>query len=399
MINFSNIKNQLTKNWWILLPSFIFIIQLGIVLFYLPNEVIKDERFFLPASQRLLDLNFSNWHILLKNYPLPHPPLLYIIASRAFYFSNPLTVLRIGNVALMFFILTLIFKILNANKNNKTSLIITSVLCLIFNPYIQMISVLFYTDTLYLFFVVLFFLGFLTSQMSFKIIGGSLAPLVRQFGLTYNLARLFELLIQKRPKENWKEAVYLIAGLIPLGALILFWGGVSPSTQVAQKLALVKAKHGVLYPQNIIYYVASTAFWLFPVLFATLIKNKIKTKEIVIFIFGLLLALLFYPAGNLYHEEVPTLGIFHRLFDGLPWYLNKVVYSIFVGLGLIFFTDFFSKVQVFRQFKIWILFFFLLQIINPLCWDKYILELMVVMILGLVCQKESSMGLIKNSKT
>ncbi|HAZ14441.1 MAG: hypothetical protein A2X86_00090 [Bdellovibrionales bacterium GWA2_49_15] len=384
------IAYYLTQKWWVTLPACLFIIHLAWVVFVLPNEVIKDEIFFLAVAQHFVALNFNNWSTLAINYPLPQPPLLFIMGSWMFHFSNPLIMLRMANCLVMFLTLTIVFKALADHADGKKALVIAAVVSLLCNPYMQLISVLFYTDTFYLLMVAIFLAGFLNSQLLWKSWGGMMAPLVRQFGITYNLGRVAELVLQNKPRQNWKEALVLLGGLVPLGLIFLFWCGVSPSPEIQAKMAMIRQTHGYFYWQNVIYYIAATAFWLLPVVVVVFMKKKFSPRDGAIFVAGAILAFIFYPTGNLYHESIGTLGIFHRLYNHFPWHLNKLFYAFFVGLGGIFFADFYLTPSIHRQFKIWGLFFFGLQLINPLCWDKYILELLILVIMGLVSTTRES---------
>lgn len=370
-----SISNNLNKYWWPYFPLIIFLIQLSFILFFQAEAPFKDEIFFISASERFKDLSFDNLFHLAKDYPLPQPPLIYMLGGLAFHFSKPLLVMRIFNCLLATIINLMMISFIKKNRSTISSLNLFFPFLLIFNPYYQLISLYFYTDTFYLFFIMLIIWGHEKNHFLVTMLGCFFAPLVRQFGMIYPLGGIFNELI----KENkiTKSAVGYCLSLTGLLAIIIYWGALSPSPFITEKISRIRSEHGPIFFSYFFYYLSAMAFWIAPVIFGGIRKILFTKKSFFLFICVFALAFFFNPHRNYYHG-IEQLGLYHTILKFFPPILARLIMGTFAALGFGYLLNLFQDRQIKAIYKLWIIFFFLLQMTNPLCWDKYILELILV---------------------
>lgn len=370
--------------WWLYFPLLAFGIQLIFIVFYQADLPFKDEIFFINASERFKHLTFDNIFLLAKDYPLPQPPLIYMIGGFAFNFKKPLLIMRLFNCILSTGTNILLFKLFSQCKQWTSSIYFIIPIIWILNPYFQLISLYFYTDASYLFLIMMIIWGQEKNKSWLKYLGCFFAPLIRQFGLIYPLGGIFSELI--RENKITKSAIYFGLSLSGLMAIIFYWGGLSPSFEISQKISRVRHENGPIFISYFFYYLSAMTFWIFPIIIAELKKSKISKKLIATFLSVFILTLIYYPHKNFYHG-IEQLGIYHTLLKYLPGSVAKIFMATFAGLGFIYLFQLFKSIEIKMIYKLWILFFFILQSINPLCWDKYILELILIVFLANITKR------------
>lgn len=376
--------NNLKKFWWLYFPLLIFGIQIVFIFFYQSSSPFKDEIFFINASERFKHLSFDNILLLAKDYPLPQPPLIYMIGGLAFNFAKPLLIMRIFNCILATTTSILLFRLLDQYRSKLSLIYLTVPFLWIFNPYFQLISLYFYTDAFYIFLVMIIIWGNDLNQSWLKYIGCFFAPLIRQFGIIYAIGGIFSELI--RENKITKTTIYYALSLSGLTMLIIYWGGLAPSLEISQKIARIRHEHGPVFFSYLFYYLSAMTFWLFPIIVFQITRINRSRKIVISFLTVFVLTLIFYPNKNFYHG-IEQLGLYHTLLKYLPLLLAKLIMAFFAGLGFIYLLDLFKNVQIKTVYKLWIVLFFTLQSINPLCWDKYILELILIVFLANITKR------------
>lgn len=393
-MKYTKVLNWSKSHWPNLLTGILFLVYGIIILRFMPDTFYKDERFFIPLAQRFSQFPSLNIFDLIKTYPLPQPPLPYIVGGLAYKLIPSIYALRFLNSLFVLFSFHIIFSAIKDNpKENK--LILCSLITLLVNPYFHMIATSFYTDGLYLF-LITFGVSSLIKNKKSRYIAWVFIPLCRQMGLNYAFSEGVNLIFARQWSLVFKKGFLLALTTFPLIALFIFWGGASPFPEFNEKVARLRGEYGPLFFSNILYYLSSLGFWLSPLI---ILKGKKLWKYKIALVPLALLGIFLYPQFNLYHQEVKTLGLFHTLLYKLPMILNKGLYGVFTALGGIFCYNFLKDKSVLLYFKINLVIFFLLQSINPLCWDKYLLEVIWIIVISQFLNTDSNnvSDILKNS--
>jgi hypothetical protein len=84
-----------------LLALVVLTLDVGIVLFVLPHDPVRDEAVFLPAARAFADAGIFPSLRLLRHYPAPQAPLSLYLAGRLLALAPSLRMLRLVDCLLM----------------------------------------------------------------------------------------------------------------------------------------------------------------------------------------------------------------------------------------------------------------------------------------------------------
>ncbi len=367
------------KNWSVLLPLFYFIFCLCYIFFFTGDEYIKDETFFMMGAKDFSSLSLSSYFDHLKSYYPPQAPLIHTISGLIYYEGISIKIFRVMNALFSFFTLFFFFDLLKRNfKRESFKILLLCSAMILFNPYFFLISAHYYADGLYLLLTSICLRFYFLNKESKFYIAALLAPLSRQFGLFISLGSFFSNLIER--KDGWlKRATYSLLCLSPIIFLFIYWGRFQPSTGFGTKADLVKSDHGSIIISYSVYYLSALGFYLLPMNLIG-IKDFLKDKTFYIgAVIALILFLIFPPIENFY------LGL------PLGFYHKAMLKMGFVGTGLMaFFCSFYGgRCALYIRssstpliIKVWITLMFGIATFSPVCWDKYILDLILLNIIG-----------------
>ena len=374
------------------LISIMSIVFLTHILFFATDVLIKDEIFFFPIAQNLS--SFSVFKILpeIKTYAVPIAPLSFVTSSIILKVWNSITILRLINL-LYFIVFSLFYMqlILSFKQVNKQYKILCFFIFLV-NPYIFLISPLYYTDALYLLLVCTFLYYEKVSNKNFiSWVILFLLPLTRQMALLYIGGHSLFQLFQSSNQLTQKIRNSIIWGLPVVGIflLIVYWGGLTPSEDFNIRSIEIKKQFGKFRFDYIMFYFSAIFFYLLP-LFLLRIKKVYKDKFFLTgFTICIFLFLLFTPSRNHFHD-LDTLGLYHILLIkifGKPYFLIPMgLFSSFYG-GYLFVTFVKNKIPI--NLKLWMLFYFIVQLNNPVGWEKYLFDILILTILSFLYTEET----------
>ncbi|MGE5496645.1 MAG: hypothetical protein ACM3Q2_01125 [Syntrophothermus sp.] len=375
------------KYWHILVPSAVFLIHTVIILFLLPNEPVKDERVFYPAalSFRQLDTVFS--YNFLRTYESPQTPLSFIFSGVLLNINNSLTILRMSDAVIVFFIILLFCRTIRNILPDNFFLSLLPVLTFIINPYLHFIGIYYYTDAPYLLFTAIAVYAIVINRKSILYYTSLfMMPLIRQFGVIYPAGSLIDG-IKKEKNLAGKEILFSLLSLSGLAFFILLWGGLMPENSFRADMIKIREKFGSVYPYIPAYNISAAGFYLAP-LFIFMLKDIYKERRSLLCGFAAALFYIIFPARQNYMTAVVqpynvTLGFYHKLFlqtlgDPL-FHIVLAAFAFLAGMGL---YALFSSSDVKRIFKVWIILFFAVSFFNLQAWDKYLLDAELVMLVS-----------------
>jgi 4-amino-4-deoxy-L-arabinose transferase-like glycosyltransferase len=113
-------------------------------------------------------------------------------------------------------------------------LVIAGTAMLALNPYFVGLAVFVFTDMLALLFMLVAVTGFVRDRRWLTIAGMAGAVTTRQFQVFLVLAFILAsfTLIARRPPQVARQLVAIAVGLLPFGALVWLWGGLSPANSI-----------------------------------------------------------------------------------------------------------------------------------------------------------------------
>lgn len=379
--------NKFEKNWSVFLPLSYLVFTLFYIFFFTDSNYFKDEHFFMRGAREFSTLSLSTYLDHLKSYYPPQAPLIHTIAGLIYQEGISIKVFRVINAIFSFFTLLCFFDLLKKSFKRESFKILMLCSCLVvLNPYFFLISAYYYADGLYLLLTSICFRFYFLNKESKFYLASLLAPLSRQFGLFISTGSLLVNLFER--KEGWKKrALYSLFCLAPIILLFIYWEGFQPSTGFSSKANLVSEKHGPIIISYAVYYLSALGFYLLPI---NLIGIKVFIKDKYFYIgafIGLLLFCIFPPVENFY-LGLP-LGLYHKTLLKMGFFgsiLMAALCSIYAGRCALYIK---SK-SIPLIIKIWITLMFGIATFSPVCWDKYILDLILLNIIGFLFWRRGS---------
>lgn len=371
--------DKFEKNWSVFLPLSYFIFCLCYIFFFTGEDLIKDEHFFMRGAREFSSLTFSSYFDHLKSYYPPQAPLIHTIAGFIYQDGLSIKYFRVLNAIFSFFTLFCFFDLLKKvfKKESFKIVLLTSFLILL-NPYFFLISAHYYADGLYLLLTSISLRYYFLKKDSKFFLTSMLAPLSRQFGLFIALGSIFNNLFER--KSGWiRKSVISLLCLGPILLLFYYWGGFQPSSGFGAKAEAVKLKHGSIILSYSVYYLSALGFYLFPI---NIMGAKTFFKDISFYIgalIALILFLIFPPVENFY-LGLP-LGLYHKIVLKLGFMgtiLMGVLCSFYGGRCAVYIKSGAVPLII----KIWITLMFGIATFSPVCWDKYLLDLILINIIG-----------------
>ena len=396
-----NFIKNLRKYWYYYLPVLIWIVHLTIIFFFLPAVPIKDERTFYNVAISFKNVDLKGLINLLKNYNAPQTPLSFIIGGLLLKINNTIIILRVFNS--IFILTSLIFfcKSIDYFKISSFKYSLLLVITLLLNPYFHFAAVTFYTDGLYLLFISLSaFLIISNKENILLFISFFLLLLTRQFGV-FLLAGYFTSKIDLHFPFLNKKAIYTLLTFLGLILMVLLWKNIMPNNNFKEMMSVIRQRYGYILPYIPAYIFSAVGFYLSP-LYLFFIHKVLKKR---IFYIGGFITSLFYLTfpvhqnftNKLFQNNVTTLGFYHKSILavlGNPTFNLALVLFAFISGGWIFVL--FSSKRVPGTFKSIIAFYFAMNFFNIQAWDKYIIDIEIILILAIIYFVED---FIKRPKT
>ena len=369
------------ENWNFLLPVCYFVVSVIYILWRTPSEPIKDEVFFWGAAKTFSKLNFTTYFEHIKSYYPPQTPIIHTIAGLIYYEGISIKAFRFMDAVLSLGTLTLFFTLIDSYfKELPKWLLITCGSLFLLNPYFFLISSHYYTDTLYIFCVVFSLCVFFIKPESRFFWMACITPLVRQFGLFLAVGKIANSLIYDRGLKLVKNISFSVLSLVPLFLLFAYWGRTQPSPEWEVIAKRVSAENGRIIMSYPVYYLSALGFYMLPIHLYKLgeqLKNKVFYVGALV---GIILYAIFPPVENFY-LHLP-LGFFHNfLITNMPS-ISHLIMGTFAALFSGRCAIYIVSTSVPTILKLWITIMFGIAAFSTICWDKFILDMMFVIVLG-----------------
>jgi len=359
-----------------------------IISFLLPNTLVKDEHTFYNTAVSFRNLDFANFFTLIKTYNSPQTPIVFLVSGFLLKINNSIFLLRCFDSITIFaalFIFCKTIELLNFKKFEYKLLIAGT---LLLNPYFHFIGILFYTDALYIFVISIILYSIILKRKNIIYYAALFfLPLIRQFGIIFAPSDIADNIKLEYPFFN-KHAVY--SALTLSGPLIVFWlwCGFMPDNSFRASMNIIRHKYGYVFPYIPAYNLSAIGFYLSP-LFLALI-NKVKKEKI--FYAGGLIASVFYLCfpvqqnfTNLFFQpNVTTLGFYHKTVVavfGIHFFNVVLIIFSFLAGGWILILLTSKKIP--DLFKILIMFYFLMSLFNLQAWDKYLIDIEMIILISI----------------
>lgn len=375
------------KYWHIIIPSAVFLIHTVIILFLLPAEPVKDERVFYPAALSFRQLSTVFSFDFLRTYESPQTPLSFIFSGILLNIHNSLSILRLSDAVIVFFIILLFCRTIRNIIPDNLLVSLLLAFTFILNPYLHFIGIYYYTDAPYLLFTAIAVRMAVINRRNFLYYSSLfMMPLIRQFGVIYPAGSMIDG-INNKGNLSRKEILFSLLSLSGIAFFIILWGGLMPENSFRADMVRIREKFGSVYPYIPAYNISAAGFYLAP-LFVFMLKDIYKERKALLCGSAAALFYIVFPARQNYMTAVVqpynvTLGFYHKLFlqtlgDPL-FHIVLTAFAFLAGTGL---YALFSSSDVKRIFRIWIVLFFAVSFFNLQAWDKYLLDAELVMLVS-----------------
>lgn len=352
------------------------------------SEPWHDEGHFVETIEYFgKNLNLT----ALYNYEemsTPLPFIVYALWGKLVGFQLPL--LRILSILVAFSTYVVFFALFKNYYSSLIALLAVSFIAL--NPYFAGASVFVFTDMMAVCFLGLSFLAVLKGKPVLLGIALASALLTRQY-LAFLVPAFFLFFLLNLVYSG--ERIYLkylsavALSCVPLGLLVLFWGGFSPVNNV-KNLYIPYAF--TFHPEFLTLYICQIIIYVFPFVLYNWKKFYLNNKILLISLAVSFLYLLFpvRPSMPGIEVNVLTVGYFHRFLKiFLSDRITHVVFYFSYLLSLpVLFTFLYSVVSDIKQKRLGLrflcvatlLFFLLVMPFSYLLWEKYFLPVLPVVV-------------------
>jgi hypothetical protein len=324
----------------------------------------------------------------------PLPFVMYALWGRVVGFE--LYHLRILSIIVAVSVCFLFFRLCDLTFRSET-LALSCTAFFVLNPYIIGLSVYVYTDMLTLLFMILGCLCILKQKELLLCLCLSGMLLCRQYSIFFVGAALLYYgigYVAEKRTECLRMALAVICSIIPLVMLMLFWGGLSPDSEIR---TVYSNESLFFHPSHVILYVMQLVIYLLPFV---VFNWKHLYGKLTAVVCAFLLSWLYWvfpvkPSKYAIMINRYTTGLFHRAVR--TFFQNELVehivfyVSFLLGLPVLFFfiRDCYVRISG-RQYgielflDIAILFFIGTMSFAYMAWEKYFLPVFPLAILRLL---------------
>jgi hypothetical protein len=325
------------------------------------------------------------------------PPLgfiFYALWGRVFGFQVP--VLRILSVIIAFITFLLMHRLAHITlENGLTALLSTAFIVL--NPYMLGLTVFIYNDMVTIMFLVICCIAIIRKRPLVFLVSSACALVCRQYFVFLPAAAgLYFLIIYFREKDRHalKMAVMSALSGIPLGLLMVLWGGLGPSHRIRNEILGTDVRL-YFHLSYLTLYICLMFIYLLPIV---LLKWKVfyMNLKVLSVCFFLSWTYWLFPvaaAQSSLKYEITTVGYFHRFLAAVlkKQFLIDTVFFICFFMGLAMAAH--IVMDLFRRYKsrktdyimfldMAILAFLAIMPLSFMVWEKYFL-----LVLPLLCAR------------
>jgi hypothetical protein len=227
-------------------------------------------------------------------------------------------------------------------------------------------------------------------------IGVMIALLSRQY-LVFALPAFFLLAVSQFDsdrKSTLRQVVALVAGCVPLGLLILLWGGLGPDNEMKK---LYQVGYFSYKPDSLLLYVSLIGLYTLPIwAWARTASLPVRWEWLAAAAgFALCFWLKVYPSDSAIKAGFTTVGLFDRAMDtaALPDTLRQVIWACGAAAGGVVLyrlvamslTDLRGRQMSVQGFcLLMILGFMVIMPLSYLHWEKYFVPLLPWVCVGVV---------------
>ena len=355
-----------------------------------------DEEHFAATVRFFIS---TPWSQAVQDYPELTGPLSYLLyAGWGRVFGDSLPVLRLLSLVLGF-AAALIFHRLAYEQTSNPLLALLAGVWLFINPYVIGSSLFVFTDISALFFLVLAVWAALRSRPLAFLAAAAAALLTRQY-LIFFVAVVggysaFRWLVHKERPALWM-AISSVLSCLPLSALVVVWGGLSPVT--GRQLWLHGTSGLAFYPFYLTNYLSTFPVYAFPFL---IMAQRSIFRSINRWMIAIVLSAyyFFFPVAPSWvtqiETELHTIGYFHRLvklISSSSTIEHIIFYLLFViGINCLLFLieDAWKRLRL-RQMDSELLLdlagisYFVVMAFSFHVWEKYLLPVLPLLSLRLL---------------
>jgi len=357
------------------------------------SEPWHDEYHFVETI-KYFGQNFnSNALYNYEEMSTPLPFIIYAIWGKLFGFQLP--VLRVFSIIIAFSTYLVFFSLFRRYYSSITALMAVPFIAL--NPYFAGASIFVFTDMMAILFLGLSFLSIQRGKPVLLGMALASALLTRQY-LIFLIPAFFLYFFfnffNSGQKEYLKYMRAILLSCVPLGLLMLFWGGSSPVNTVKDKYI----SHAfTFHPSFLTLYISQIFIYSFPfILFYW--KKFYSNKKIVLISLLVSVSYLAFPVKSsipAIEVDVLTVGYFHKflkmfLSDGMIHIVFYFTYLMSLPVLFTFISSVFADIKQKRiglrfLFAVALLFFLLVMPFSYLVWEKYFIPVLPVVLFLIMC--------------
>lgn len=351
-------------------------------------EPWHDEHHFVETVKYFGE-NFNS--TALYNYEemsTPLPFFIYAVWGKLAGFQLP--VLRILSILVACLTFLVFFSIFKKYYNGLVALVVVPFFAL--NPYFAGASIFVFTDMMAILFLGLSFLGIQRGKPFLLGIALASALLTRQY-LAFLVPAIFLytslVFLNSGKKGELKYLIAVVLSCVPLGLLMLFWGGSTPVNTLRDTFISYAF---TFHPAFLTLYISQIFIYSFPFILFKWRKFFLDRKIVLISLLASVSYLLFPVSSSIpaIEVDVTTVGYFHRF---LKMFLSdSMVHVVFYFAYLmslpVLFTFISSAYSDFKQkriglrflFTATLLFYLLVMPFSYLVWEKYFIPVLPVVV-------------------
>jgi hypothetical protein len=252
---------------------------------------------------------------LLRSYPEMSAPLTYLVYSAwsgIVGFETPALRLLSPFVAGVTILAWCAFL---ADVFRSRAVLLVSLATIVLNPYFLGLSVFVFTDMLSFLGLALTAVGVSRRRPWLAAIGLAVATCSRQYLAFVAIPVAGMVLVGRGGSKRWSWGVAAAAGMVPLGLLVLLWGGqLAPDSTVRD----IYTSDGIGFdPHALSLYASVPAVYLFPLAGLVLWRRPMRPAHLVAASVAAAFVLVFpvQPSIAQIREGKLTVGFLHRLID------------------------------------------------------------------------------------
>lgn len=319
----------------ILWVCLLLIVQAGALSYVgLTSPPYADEIHYQKTIQEFA-LNPS-LHTLLSYKEVTAPLTFIVYGAWGRLVGTEIAHLRLLSILLAFIFQILLFELLDRFTQSPRRAFLLGLL-VVLNPYMIGLNVVVYTDVMALIGLIVTVHATLSRRVWMLLAGSTMALLSRQYMLfivaaagLYLVARI----ISRRDATDRALIVALLISCLPLGALVVGWGGTAPPRGVEHWL---RGESTAWHPSYLVAYVAMISVYLFPLI---ALRWRVVLAERRLWLWSLLfiplyaLAPIEASAITLRLSNYDTIGYVHRFVVSVTGDLSSA-HGVLFGLWVL----------------------------------------------------------------